>query len=140
LIRGDLAPGRAPLGRIADLPDNTLCLLDTETGGVMPVLFAGARRCFRASCSPWRDGEGQYHLLARASDASSEGYSLVRYTFPARRILSDVRITTPLLGDMCWFPDRSDRILFAGSDRRLYRFRAHCNRYETPSAILGNLK
>src|SRR5262249_52790633 len=45
-----------------------------------------------------------------------------RFTFPAGRVLNQVKIDLLPSRRPCWFPDGTDRILFAGNDRRLYVF------------------
>jgi hypothetical protein len=105
----------------AGLPDDTLHFLDTETGAVLPMPSADAANSTKPRCSPWRDAEGQYHIVASRPDALGDGYLLVRFTFPAGRLLGDLgfRLSSP--GAVCWFPGRSDRILYASADQRLYR-------------------
>jgi hypothetical protein len=106
---------------VAGLPDDTLHFLDTETGAVLPLPSADAANSTRPRCSPWRDAEGQFHMVASRPDASGDGYLLVRFTLPAGRFLGDLGFRMSSPGAVCWFPDRSDRILYAGADQRLYR-------------------
>jgi hypothetical protein len=77
--------------------------------------------------SPWRSADGQSHVVVREEsispgslDWANEPFGLARYTFPAGRFLDRVAIDIPPLGPICWLPDQSDRILFAGTDSRLY--------------------
>jgi hypothetical protein len=47
---------------------------------------------------------------------------LVRYTFPAGKVIERAAIDPIPKGPVYWAPDRSDRILFAAGDGRLYRY------------------
>jgi hypothetical protein len=101
-------------------PDNPPVLLDTETGALVPCPVAGMGQVGPLGCSPWRDGAGQYHLAGTARESASGSHVLMRCAFPAGRVLDQVKIDVLAFGRPCWFPDGSDRILFAGGDRRLY--------------------
>jgi hypothetical protein len=111
-------------------------LVDTETGAVnlleMPgargfLEIPGARSFDLLSVSPWCDATGQHHLAGRwwgfAND-EQQGLEAVqgvaRSTFPEGRVFDRVAIDPIMSGPPCWFPDRSDRILFAGADGQLY--------------------
>ena len=103
-------------------------LLDTETGDVTLLDVTEDEGLDAVSCSPWQDERGQYHLAGRRRApkiSDLEGFAggslgATRCTFPGGEILD--RITFELIpaSPPCWFPDRSDRILFAGCDGRLY--------------------
>jgi hypothetical protein len=104
-------------------------ILDTATGTVTRLVIPDGDRLTGLACSPWSDHDGRSHLIGcwRGVDGGDFGvlaqsFGLARYTFPAGRSL--VRMTCDPLprGRPCWFPDRSDRILFAAGDGRLY----HC--------------
>ena len=104
-------------------------LLDSETGLVSLLEIPGASGFDTLSVSPWRDASGQHHLAGcwrgftideQHGFAGAPG--VVRSTFPAGRILDHVAIDPVMVAPPCWFPDRSDRILFAGGDGQLYLF------------------
>jgi hypothetical protein len=97
-------------------------LLDTETGALVPCPVAGMRSVGPMGCSPWRDGGGRYHLAGVGRDAAGGGYALVRCTFPGGTVLDRVQSVVMATRQPCWCPDRSDRIVFAGGDRRLHVF------------------
>jgi len=105
----------------------TLRLLDTETGLVSRCPDADWQGLDELSCSPWRDGEGRYHLMGRwhdfAADQSGDSPGATgvgRGTFPPSRVVDHVGFEFAVWGRPCWAPDRSDRILFTGGDGRLY--------------------
>src|SRR4051812_13505476 len=67
-----------------------LHLLDTETGALTHCPVHDVRQFARLSCSPWRDGEGQYHLIGPCVSDPGDMYGLVRFAFPAGRVLDRV--------------------------------------------------
>jgi hypothetical protein len=103
-------------------------LLDTETGALLPCPVAGMRFVGPLGCSPWRDGAGQYHLTGVGCDTAGGSPALVRATFPAGRVLDRVKTELVPSRQPYWFPDGSDRILFAGGDFRLYVFEFSASR------------
>jgi hypothetical protein len=102
------------------LPGNASPLFDTETGTITRCTAAGLQEVGALGCSPWRDAEGRYHLVGVERDVRGSGWSLVRCTFPAGRVLDRVAIDVLPRRLPCWFPDGSDRLLLTGTDRRLY--------------------
>ena len=123
-------PSPPPLGvNFCAYPDarTSPFILDAETGAIVPCTLpdGGVSTCWASH--PGRDAEGQSHLIAhrrgtsRGRNASAdELFGMERYTFPAGRLLERVLLDVPPIGPVCWSPDRSDRILFAGGDSRLY--------------------
>ena len=105
-------------------------VLDPETGGMAPCSFPEAQDLQLLGFSPWRDGDGQSqvmalrkHVAGRGGDGDDRGdgeFGLTRYTYPAGRILDQVPLDLVPWGQVCWFPDRSDRVLFADGDFTLY--------------------
>src|SRR5262249_16113020 len=102
-------------------------VLDTETGAVGVLKIPGSGTFDMLSVSPWRDAAGQRHMVGRWRDATEAGHlgltmtgGVARCTFPEGRVLDRVAIEPVLVTPPCWFPDRSDRILFAAGDGRLY--------------------
>ncbi len=103
-------------------------LLDTETGDVTLLDVTQDEGFDAVSCSPWQDERGQYHLVGRRRApkiSDLEGFAggslgTTRCTFPGGEILDRLSFELILASPPCWFPDRSDRILFAGCDGRLY--------------------
>jgi hypothetical protein len=109
-------------GGYADRPGPVPRFRDTETGSDTPCPIPGAWGATQLSCSPWRDSEEQYHLVGVCPDDAGNPYGLVRYSFPARRVLGRISLDFLPVGRPCWSPDRGDRILFAGSDGGLYLY------------------
>jgi hypothetical protein len=110
-----------PAGRSAPL------ILDLDTGAATPCTLPGAPRVDLLGCSPGRDLEGQFHLVVRGSldpsrwtESGDEPYELTLYSFPGGRFLDRVGTAAAPLGPVSWCPARSDCILFAGADGRLY--------------------
>jgi hypothetical protein len=97
-------------------------LLDTETGALVPCPVAGMRSVGPLGCSSWRDDGARYHLAGVGRDGAGGSYALVRRTFPGGRVLDRVKTEVMATRQPCWCPDRSDRIVFAGSDLALYVF------------------
>ena len=110
-----------------DHPDHTR-LLDTETGDVTLLDVTRDEGFDAVSCSPWQDEQGQYHLAGRRRApkiSDVEGFAggslgVTRCTFPGGEILDRIPFELIPASPPCWFPDRSDRILFAGCDGQLY--------------------
>jgi hypothetical protein len=104
-------------------------LLDVETGKLASCPLPGAEAIMSLGCSPWRDRTGQYHMVARCGGRlagqparAPKAHELVRYTFPGGEVLGRAAVEPLPAGRICWAPDRSDRILFAAGDGRLYRY------------------
>jgi len=104
-------------------------LIDRKTGGVMPCMIPDLDRFHLLGCSPWRDGAGQYHIAVRYKETVGEGakrqlleMGLARCTYPERRVLDRVLLDPMPLSKVCWYPDRSDTIIYAAADFRLYRY------------------
>jgi hypothetical protein len=111
-------------------------LVDTQTGvaGMVEIRgprgfldLSGAKGFDLLSVSPWCDASGQHHLAGRwwgFANGEQHGLEAVqgvaRSTFPEGRVIDRIAIDTIMSAPPCWFPDRSDRILFAGADGRLY--------------------
>src|SRR4051812_15849723 len=45
-------------------------ILDAETGALTPCSLPGAVDLTLLGCSPWRDGAGQYHMVARSMNVN----------------------------------------------------------------------
>jgi hypothetical protein len=95
-------------------------LLDTETGQFKVLDLPGAGDFDKLCFSPWRDAGGQHHVVGRWNEAAPGATGLARWTYPEGRVLNRISSDLVLLSPPCWFPDRSDRVLFAAADGRLY--------------------
>jgi hypothetical protein len=105
-------------------------ILDRETERIVPFTLPDASNLELLGFSPWRDGEGQSHVIVRrrgssgnrSDRADEQPLELARYTFPAGRLLDRVALDLQPFGRVCWLPDRSECILFAGADLTLYLY------------------
>jgi hypothetical protein len=103
-------------------------IVDTQTGATSGCSVPGAANLDFLGCSPWRDGNGQHHMAALYLGGGADRplypagpIELRRYTFPGGRVLGRTIIDPLPRWAICWAPDRSDRIVFAAGDGRLYR-------------------
>jgi hypothetical protein len=118
-------------------------LIDRKTGCVMPCAIPDLDRFDLLGCSPWRDGAGQYHLAVRYKETDGHGskrrlveIGLARCTFPGRRVLDRVVLDPLPQSKVCWYPDRSDTIIYAAANNRLYRY-AFSEREKFPGSTRG---
>jgi hypothetical protein len=102
-------------------------ILDSETGAISVSNVPGVDGFAAAAVSPWRDAGGQHHLAGCWTGATEVGcgripgaMGVARWTFPEGRVLDRIAIDLVPFAPPCWFPDRSDRIVFAAGDGRLY--------------------
>jgi hypothetical protein len=102
-------------------------VLDTATGALSDCHIDDAEGLDLLGCSPWRDGRGQYHVVARHDGGAAnrpwrfaDSTELVRYTFPAGEVVERTTIEPFAKAPVCWAPDRSDRIIFASGNGQLY--------------------
>jgi hypothetical protein len=104
-------------------------LLDTESGQVTPFVIPGVDEVKLLGCSPWRDEAGQYRLFILWKEADGtrsrriiRAMGMAQCTYPGGQILGSATLDNVPSGRVCWFPDRSDRILFAAGDGKLYNY------------------
>jgi hypothetical protein len=127
--RGEAAAAAVPM-RI-DCLETGLALgsdrfLDPESGLPVVAVVPGRGTLRNASWAPWRDEGGRTRLVG-LWDGAPPGrrceFALVRLSQPDGAVLDRIsREDLPgWVGAPCWFPDRSDRVLLAGGDGRLYR-------------------
>jgi hypothetical protein len=109
--------------------DGAAWLLDSDRGRLLRMGSAGADRLSHASCSPWRDGRGDWQVVGRSRERVGRGaaqlgrgFGLARWTFPGGRLLDRIETEVFPVGPPCWLPGASARVLFAAGDGRLYRF------------------
>jgi hypothetical protein len=103
-------------------------LLDKETGAVVTVSVSDAESLDLLICSPWRDGHGQFHLVGRWRGIADRGcaalpqaFGLAWCTFPEGKIVDRVALEPIPVGNPCWYPDASGRVLYADGGGRLYQ-------------------
>jgi hypothetical protein len=103
--------------------------VDAETGALRAFRVPDGDRFEYGACSPWRDDQGECQVVGRWMRhrcAGSNGYvygacGLARYALPSGRVLSQVALDAVPTSHPCWFPDMSERVLYAAGDGRLYR-------------------
>lgn len=123
-------PGRpqfhAVNGHQFPVGDWDLRLLEVETGKLIRAPLPHGDHLERAAVSPWRDGLGRTHVVglwhAHRVGQMAPGEGLRRYALPGWDVLDDIETDFVPSGSPCWFPDTSSRILFAGTNGRLYTF------------------
>jgi hypothetical protein len=103
-------------------------LLDAKTGEVRPLSLSGAESLDFLICSPWQDGHGQFRLVGRWHGRSGVGANTVTRsvglaccTFPEGKILDRVELDAVPMGNPCWYPDGSGRVLYAAGSGQLYQ-------------------
>lgn len=101
---------------------------DPGTGLVSRMELAEDQSLDFAALSPWRDGAGKRQVAGLLSRYVSRGVGrtldaaqLTRMSFPDGRILNAVEVAVNPIGDLCWAPDTSSRVIFAGADGSLYQ-------------------
>jgi hypothetical protein len=106
-----------------------LCLTDTRTGATGRCSIQGLDSFDVLACAPWRDAQGNHHLLVRYQSAEGEGgarrmleMGLALCSYPAGAVLGRVSLSPPPVGSVCWDPDRSDRIVYLGGDGQLHSY------------------
>ncbi|AGA26855.1 hypothetical protein Sinac_2548 [Singulisphaera acidiphila DSM 18658] len=101
-------------------------MLDVEANKIERFPLADSHLLKFAGCSPWQDRWGRTHLaglwMGRSRPDKDFTNGLARYALPSREVLDRVEMDVIPASPPCWFPDTSARILFAGTDGRLYRF------------------
>jgi hypothetical protein len=119
-------------------------LLDTETGRVTLLDITGAETFDMVSCSPWSDGSGQYQLSGRRiaprfepQEGSASVVGIARCAFPVGQVLERIAFELLPAAPPCWYPDGSDRVVFAAGDGHLYdvAFSGDERTGQTPAAI-----
>ena len=103
-------------------------LLNPTTGEISRFHAPRGDQFDHASCSPWQNEEGECQLVgrwARRVEGSgrmvAEEFGLARYSIPSGRVLDEIPLEVVPSSSPCWFPGTSARVLYAGSDGRLYQ-------------------
>jgi hypothetical protein len=103
--------------------------LDRETGQLVRGAFPEGDTLDYAACSPWCDDRGQYQVVGRWMNRSGEGntglpreFGLARYTFPEGRAIDRIALDLIPVGEPCWVPGLTPRILFVSGDGNIYRY------------------
>jgi hypothetical protein len=105
------------------------CFLDRQTGQVLRLQMPPGEILDYAACSPWRDERGQFQAVGRWLNRSSKQYSflpqnfgLARVSLPEGKVLDRIPLEQIPIGEPCWIPGRTPRILFPSGDGQIYRY------------------
>jgi hypothetical protein len=117
------------VGSTRDASDGSSCeFLDSETGQMQRMNLPPGNSLFFATSSPWRDTSGQFEVAGLSVEwehdrleALPQRFGLARYRFPAGEKLDQLPLDVVPSGTPCWSPDGDARILYAGTDGRLYQ-------------------
>ncbi len=98
-----------------DFAKDKVCRLDISKSDYVEV----------ASCSPYRDHLGRFHLVGswHSIVPRAEGlvsFGLARFAVPGGELLDRIEFDSNFTDPPCWAPDTSGQILFAGGNGRLY--------------------
>lgn len=111
-------------------------LFDPKTGQCERLTLGDGERIAAASCSPWRDEQGRFHLVGRWTTSTGQGtervladVGVIRCAFPGGAVLDRVATDVIPVAPPCWYPGTSARILFGATDGQLYELD-----FERPSA------
>jgi hypothetical protein len=126
-------------GFVLSTPPGETRFLDAETGRFCRITVPEGDRLDYGTCSPWQDEEGESQVVGRWSrrtpggaESLAEEFGLARYSVPSGRVLDRVPLEVVPAGHPCWFPGTAARVLYAGTDGRLYRLS-----FEGPGAAGG---
>lgn len=150
------APGaRTPLtvapavvsGYPAVLADEAARWLDSRTGRWKRLSLPEGDRIAAASCAPWRDPQGRFHVVGRWTSSMGQGVNraladvgLIRCAVPGGEVLDRIASEVFPIAPPCWYPGTSARVLFAAADGQLYehdfdRAVAHSPREPRPKIL-----
>jgi hypothetical protein len=112
------------------VPNDKGCrFLDPQTGNVLSIELDGADSLLFGNSSPWVDDDGQTEVVGRWISRRGTGgwgdevqqIGLARFKFPSGKALDHIPLDIVPAGNPCWFPDKTSRVLYAGTDGQLYR-------------------
>lgn len=101
-------------------------LLDPETGRLSVLKMPKGDRLDYGTCSPWLDEEGEFQVVGRWSGMRDEDpkmvnqFGLARCALPGGQVIDRVPLDVNPSGPVCWFPGMVARVLYTGTDGRLY--------------------
>jgi hypothetical protein len=105
------------------------CFIDRQTGQILHLQFSPEDSLDYAVCSPWCDERGQFHAVSRwmnrsgkVSDYLPQDFGVARFTVPEGRLLDRVKLDHVPVGDACWVPGVTPRIIFSSGDGKLYGY------------------
>src|SRR5262245_57776258 len=109
-------------------PERGCRLLDPDTGRIVTMTLPDNDAILFARSSPWEGPDGQVQVVGRwlsRNDNGSAGgirqVGVARCTFPDGKILDRIAVDIVPLSAPCWFPDRTPRVLYGGTDGQLYQ-------------------
>ncbi len=114
-------------------------ILDRQSGELLPVDYDPQDTLEYASCSPWRDERGQYHVACRWMTRTGEGntllpreFGLARFTLPEGRMIDRIALDVMPSGEPCWVRGSASeagsseglepKVLFVAGDGVIYRY------------------
>ena len=109
--------------------DRETLLHDLEAGGLGSLDLDEGVQMQHAACSPSRDQRGESQLVGLMITRTCEGTSgrtfeiqLARLAYPSGQVLDRIASERMPANPPCWYPGRSDRILFGSGDGKLYQY------------------
>lgn len=113
--------------------------LDSQTGTIQRLPLPQGEYLEDTACSPWQDERGVSHIVGRwrKEDGTPGGelltdIGLACFTYPGGEWVGLIHCEKLPQGGVCWFPDTSDRVLFATADGSLYQVSFHAE--DSPEA------
>jgi hypothetical protein len=117
----------AAIGGAVFAPGNTSArLLDRETGRLSRLLLPDGERLEVPSFRDWIDAQEERQVVGRwlrvAPTGALVGTGLARVSYPSGRMLEcESDVPTPA-APPCWYPGRVPKVLYVGTDRKLYQY------------------
>jgi hypothetical protein len=109
--------------------DQSRCrFLDPDTGRYVNLGVGRANMLLYGTSTPWqKDGEEVQVAglwMGRDPETVARGFSefgIIRCAFPSGRLIDEIPLEIFPIGNICWFPEPPARVLFAGTNGKLYR-------------------
>lgn|GEM_PF-1772248 len=107
-------------------PDLGTPVLDVLTGKLTRLELPETDTLVNASCSPWRDNLGRFHVVGSWRSRPHKIWDpknrsgLARFAFPGGEPLDRIEFHLSLEDPPCWAPDTSGRVLCVAGDCRIY--------------------
>ncbi|WP_422927404.1 hypothetical protein [Singulisphaera sp. PoT] len=111
--------------------------LDLESGDIKHFSIPSTDSLEGATCSPWRDALGRFHVVGTWKSLAPGGwdsrpkFGLARFAVPGGEALDRIEFETSVADPPCWAPDHSGQVLFAGGDWRIRSVRFDSNQPES---------
>lgn len=102
--------------------------LDPDTGRYVNMELGKSNMLLYGTSTPWRqDGEEVQVAglwMGRDAETVARGFpefGIIRCAFPSGRLIDEIPLEIFPIGNVCWFPEPPGRVLFAGTNGKLYR-------------------